>query len=370
MKKVVFIALLALAGFAGYTLLGNKNSGNAVSNNATNNVNGVAATQAAAGGEKAALRAQIRAVGSSTVYPFTTVVAETFADKTGLKNPIIESTGTGGGFKLFCSGVGKNTPDLSNASRAIKDSEIELCAKNGVNNPIEINIGYDGIVLANSVKGKQFNLTKEEIFNALAKDIPVDGEFKPNTNKTWADINPALPNIAIEVYGPPPTSGTRDAFVELVMESGCKQYAAFKEAYPNKKERKKICHLMREDNAFIEAGENDNLIIQKLTANPNALGIFGYSFLDQNSESVQGSIIGGVEPNFDAISSGSYKVSRPLFVYAKKEHLSQVEGLAAFVQELVSEDAVGEEGYLTYKGLIPLGGSKLDAIRKAVNNNL
>lgn len=309
---------------------------------------------------------QIRAVGSSTVYPFLTVAAEEFGHSSDAKTPIVESTGTGGGFKLFCSGVGDKSADIANASRAIKQSEVELCASNSVNDILEVKIGYDGIVLANSIEGKQLKLTIEEIFNALARDVVKNGKLVKNPYTKWNEINPALPAKKIEVYGPPPTSGTRDAFVELVLEKACKNNTAFKATYPNKKERKKICHLMREDGHFIEAGENDNLIVQKLTNNVDALGIFGYSFLDQNGSSVQGSIINNVEPNFEKIADGSYPVSRPLYVYFKGEHMVKYPALKQFAQELVGENASGEEGYLAEKGLIPLSEEEITATKAEI----
>lgn len=312
-------------------------------------------------------RDQIRAVGSSTVYPFVTVTAEKFGNK-GFKTPIIESTGTGGGFKLFCSGTGDDTPSISNASRAIKSSEKELCAKNGVKDITEIKIGYDGIVLANSNKSKRYSLTKEQIFKALAKQVPLGGKLVDNFYETWNEIDPSLPKKKIEVYGPPPTSGTRDAFSELVMQKACvKGIAEYEKAFPDKKDRKKACSVLREDGKYIEAGENDNLIVQKLRSNPNALGIFGFSFLDQNSGSVQGSIIDDVEPTFENISDGSYSVSRPLFVYIKNGHVGKVAGIKEFVDELISERAIGQEGYLIEKGLIPLSGDELEQVQKAAS---
>lgn len=299
----------------------------------------------------------ISIVGSSTVYPFSTIVAERFGRSSGYKTPIVESTGTGGGFKLFCAGVGENTADISNASRAIKSSEVELCAKNGVKNIIEVKVGYDGIVIANALGANKYQLTTRDLFLALAKEIP-DGKggFKENPYTTWKEVNPSLPNSKIEVLGPPPTSGTRDAFVELAMEGGCK---TFKEISALKKSDgnayKAVCHTVREDGAFIEAGENDNLIVQKLTANHNALGIFGFSFLDQNSDKVQAAVINGVEVSFDDIADGSYPISRPLFFYAKGEHLSVVPALKPFIEAFISDEATGEFGYLADRGLIPMG---------------
>lgn len=301
-------------------------------------------------------RDQIRIVGSSTVFPFSTAVAEQFGKTSGFKTPIVESTGSGGGLKLFCAGVGVDHPDITNASRRIKESEVKTCASNGVADIVEVKIGYDGIVLANSKKTAPLTLTLKDVFLALAKDVP-DGKggLIPNPNKTWKDVNPALPAAKIEVLGPPPTSGTRDAFVELAMEGGAKKIAFLKDMRKaDKKKFKAVAHAMREDGHFIEAGENDNLIVQKLDANPAALGIFGFSFLDQNADVVQGSLIGGVEPSFENIAEGAYPVSRSLFFYVKKAHVGVIPGIAEFVAEFTSDKAWGDEGYLTDKGLIPL----------------
>lgn len=255
---------------------------------------------------------QVRIVGSSTVYPFSTVVAERFGRDTKFKTPIVESTGTGGGFKLFCAGVGPDTADVSNASRAIKSSEAKMCADNGVTNVIEVKIGYDGITLANALGAIQFDLSTRDIFLALAKKVPnQDGVMIENPYVNWSDVNATLPNTKIEVLGPPPTSGTRDAFVELAMESGCKSFSHIKALKKSdKKAYKTICHTLREDGAFIEAGENDNLIVQKLVANENALGIFGFSFLDQNADKVKAANVNGTAISFEAIADGSYPISR------------------------------------------------------------
>ena len=315
-------------------------------------------------------RDTITAVGSSTVYPFSTVVAERFGKNTDFKTPKIESTGTGGGMKLFCASNAIDTPDLSNASRRMKKSEFEMCAKNGVKSITEVLVGYDGIVVANSNKVAPMKVTRKELFLALAKEVPAkNGSEKliDNPYKLWSDINPALPSDKIEVLGPPPTSGTRDAFAELVLEGGCKQYSWIKAIKKtNKSKYKEICHSVREDHTYIEAGENDNLIVQKLSANPKAFGIFGFSFLDQNSDTLQGSIIDGQEPTFEAIADGSYPVSRPLYFYVKNAHVGKVPGILEFLTEYTSEAAMGEEGYLTDKGLIPLGEDKLMSIRKSV----
>ena len=319
-------------------------------------VAGVLATATIVSSAAHANRDYISIVGSSTVYPFATVVAEQFGRTTQFKTPKIESTGSGGGLKLFCSGVGVDHPDITNASRAIKKSEQEKCAANGIKDVIEVKIGYDGIVLANSKKADQMQLTRKDVFMALAKEVPgKDGKLMANPYKTWKDVNPSLPAVAIEVLGPPPTSGTRDAFVELAMEGGAKKFESL--AALRKEDKKafaKIAHTLREDGAYVEAGENDNLIVQKLQANPNALGIFGFSFLDQNSDVVQGSMVDGEAPTFDNIAEGKYPVSRPLFFYVKKAHVGTIPGIAEYLSEFTSEKAWGPEGYLADKGMIPM----------------
>lgn len=315
-------------------------------------------------------RDQISVVGSSTVYPFATVVAERFGKSSNFSVPKIESTGSGGGLKLFCSGVGKNTPDITNASRKIKSSEIELCKQNGVEEIIEVKIGYDGIAFANSVESPLMNVSIKEIYMALAKVLPDDdGELKPNPYKTWKSINSSLPDTKIEVLGPPPTSGTRDAFVELVMEAGCDTNPMMKALSKSDTSKYKAsCHGIREDGAFVEAGENDNLIVQKLSSNPDAFGIFGFSFLDQNQDKVQGAKINGVAPTFDAIGDGSYPVSRSLFFYVKKAHVGVIPGIAEYVSAFTSEDAIGPEGYLTDRGLIPLPINEWQQVRDDAKN--
>jgi len=354
----------------------------------------------------AAARDSISIVGSSTVYPFATVVAERFGKSTDFRAPKVESTGSGGGLKLFCKGVGVATPDITNASRRIKSSEFEKCQKNGVKEIVEVLIGYDGIVLANAKGAAPMELTRKDIYLALAKLVPgPDGKLIENPNKTWKDVNAALPATKIEVLGPPPTSGTRDAFVELALEGGAKKVddikalrkmkanqvdeikamvgklgieAAWAAAVEKKGAKAKgkdvvkiIGRSVREDGAYIEAGENDNLIVNKLVANPNALGIFGFSFLDQNSDKVQGSIIDGNAPTFEAIASGDYKVSRPLYFYVKKAHIGTVPGIQEYLNTFVSEDTIGPDGYLVDKGLIPLGDEQyleMSGGAKALNN--
>ena len=330
------------------------------------------ATTLFAGASMAAGRDYISIVGSSTVYPFATVVAEQFGKTTSFKTPKIESTGSGGGLKLFCAGVGVEHPDITNASRAIKKSEYDKCVAIGVTDIIEVKIGYDGIVLANSKKSAPFKLTRKDIFLALAKDVPdpKGGEkLVPNPYKTWKDVNPALPAKKIEVLGPPPTSGTRDAFVELAMEGGAKKFDWIKAMKKkNKKQYKAVCHTVREDGAYIEAGENDNLIVQKLDANPDAIGIFGFSFLDQNTDKIQGSFVDGVQPTFEAIADGQYPVSRPLFFYVKKAHINVIPGMKEYLNEFTSDKAWGEEGYLSEKGMIPMPDAERAEFRSNVKN--
>ncbi len=309
-------------------------------------------------------RDQIRIVGSSTVYPFATAVAEQFGRSTPFKTPVIESTGSGGGLKLFCAGVGLDTPDITNASRRIKASEVQRCHENGVSDIVEVKVGYDGIVIANSKKSERFSLSLDQLFLALARRIPVDGKLALNPNRTWHDVDPSLPEIRIEVLGPPPTSGTRDAFVELAMQSGARSLAMLAELEKRDKHAfKEIAESIREDGAYIEAGENDNLIVQKLVANPDALGIFGYSFLEENEDRIQGSRIEGVEPGFEAIADGRYPISRSLFFYVKKAHVGSVPGLAEYIAEFTSPRAAGEEGYLSERGLIPLSARDLEIVR-------
>ncbi|MEM7482496.1 MAG: PstS family phosphate ABC transporter substrate-binding protein [Acidobacteriota bacterium] len=314
-----------------------------------------------------AQRDQVKIVGSSTVYPFSTKVAEQFGRKTPFKTPVVESTGSGGGLKLFCAGVGVEHPDITNSSRAIKDSEIEMCTGNGVKDITEIKVGYDGIVLANSKKAPQLEFSRKQIFLALAKDVPAgEGKLMPNPHKTWKDVDASLPNVKIEVLGPPPTSGTRDAFAELAMEGGCKEFGWIQDLKKQDKNRyKAICHAVREDGAYVEAGENDNLIVQKLEANPNALGVFGFSFLDQNRDKVQGSLVDGVKPTFDNIADQSYPVSRPLFFYVKNAHVGVIPGIREFVQEFTGVGAMGEEGYLSELGLIPLPSQEYSTVKQA-----
>ncbi len=321
---------------------------------------------------QAQARDYIAVVGSSTVFPFATTVAENFGRKGTFKTPKIESTGTGGGIKLFCAGVGVDNPDIANASRRIKDSEFDQCVAKGVTEILEVKIGYDGIAIASSKKAKAMDLSLKDLFLALAKDVPNpdgSGTLVANPYQTWRDVNPALPDIKIEVLGPPPTSGTRDAFAELAMEAGCKQLDLIKVMEKTDKKRfQAVCMGVREDGTYIEAGENDNLIVQKLQANPKALGIFGFSFLEQNRDKVQGAQIDGVAPTFETISSGQYPVSRSLFFYVKKAHIGTIPGIPEYVTEFTSEAAWGPEGYLADKGLIPLPEKERKGVAKAAKD--
>ena len=312
-------------------------------------------------------RDQITTVGSSTVYPFATVAAEQFGrTHKNFKTPVIESTGTGGGMKLFCNGVGSRHPDITNASRAIKKSEAEKCKKNGVT-PIEVMVGYDGIVLANSKDGKKLSLTRDQLYRATAREVWDGSKFIPNPYKKWSDIDSSLPNLNIEVMGPPPTSGTRDAYVELVQHKACKKLGIKKKGDDGYKAR---CSAVREDGGYIEGGENDNLIIQKLVGEPRRYGIFGFSFLDNNLDTIQGTSIDGTKPTFEGIASGEYPVSRSLFFYVKKEHIGTTPGLSEYVKFFASKSMIGENGATVEKGLIPLQKIEYDALIKKINDEL
>lgn len=323
----------------------------------------------AASGAQAQTRDQIRVVGSSTVFPYSQAVAEEFARKTRRKSPVVESTGTGGGMKIFCQGIGPGHPDVTGASRAMKKSEFELCAKNGVTDITELQIGFDGLSIAISRKNDfAWDLTEREIFLALAAEVPdADGKkLIPNPYKTWNQINPKLPNVRIEVFGPPPTSGTRDAFVELTMHDGCDAipfYMELKKA--DAKAWNEKCSRLRQDGPFVEAGENDNLIVQRLQADPDVMGIFGYSFLYENLDTLKAVKVEGTEPNFDTIADGSYKIARPIFVYIKNAHRNVIPGLSEFIAEYVSDNALGQRGYLAERGLTVLSDAKRKEVQEA-----
>jgi phosphate transport system substrate-binding protein len=315
-----------------------------------------------------AARDYISIAGSSTVFPFSSAVAEQFGRGTGFKTPKVESVGTGGGLKLFCQGLGPQYTDVANASRRIKASEVADCAKNGVKDIVEVKIGFDGIVLANAKASPTYRLSRQQVYMALAKQVPDPAnptKLIDNPYKNWSEIDKSLPNVKIEVLGPPPTSGTRDAFAELMLEKGCEGFSWLKELKSvDEKRFARVCTQIREDGAYVEAGENDNLIVQKLEANPKALGVFGYSFLEENLNKLHGSLIEGKEPTFENIASGAYPVSRSLYFYVKKAHVGVIPGIKEFVTEFTSEKAVGDEGYLADKGLIPLPKDQRDKVRK------
>jgi phosphate transport system substrate-binding protein len=323
---------------------------------------GLAASLTALAGPAVA-RDQIQIVGSSTVFPYTQAVAERFSAYTGAPSPVVESTGTGGGMQIFCEGIGTEFADITGASRAMKSSEWELCNRNGVTDVTEILLGYDGLSMAVSQEGEALDVSKAQLFSALAAEVEVDGEVVANPYRRWSEIDPALPDIPILVYGPPPTSGTRDAWVELVMAEGCSEFAAI-EALPEER-MEEVCQRMRTDGPFVEAGENDNLIVQRLSSDPNAYGIFGYSFLYENQDQLKPVAIDGVAPDEATIESGEYAVSRPLFVYVKNDHRGVIPNLQELVEEYVSDDAMGPGGYLSERGLIPLPEDKLQAVQEA-----
>ena len=318
-----------------------------------------------------AARDQIRAVGSSTVYPFTTAVAEQFGKAGAGKTPVVESTGTGGGLKLFCAGVGDDTPDIANASRPIKKAEFEDCQKNGVKDIIEIKIGLDGIVLAHAKSAPDFNVSQEDVFMALAEQVPdvETAALVPNKAMTWKDVYPDFPETKIEVLGPPPTSGTRDAFLELILEKGAKGFGSLRDLKDADEKNgtkiyEKIWKALRRDGAYIDAGENDNLIVQKLEANPNAIGVFGFSFLDQNKTKIKSILVDGIEATYEDIASGAYPGSRSLFIYVKKAHIGVIPGIKEFLAEYVSPKTIGEDGYLVPKGLIAMPKAEMEKAAK------
>ena len=308
----------------------------------------------------ASARDQIKIVGSSTVYPFTSYVAEEFKAVTGNPTPVVESTGTGGGMKLFCAGDGLDTPDFTNASRPIKADEFAICVKNGVTDITGMMVGFDGIAVAQSKSNGEFALTKEQLFLALADEVPgKDGKFMKNPYKTWNEIDAKLPNRKITVYGPPTTSGTRDSFDEMVMEAASKKF----DAYGDKKGKYKA---IRQDGVFVPAGENDNLIVQKLTKDTAAFGIFGYSFLEENGDKVNGATVDGIAPTSENISSGKYPISRSLFIYAKNSHRGKVKGMDEFFKLYVDDKMVGQKGVLKTIGLVPMTSDELKKVQAAV----
>tara|TARA_B100000749_G_scaffold18845_1_gene14085 strand:+ start:1 stop:987 length:987 start_codon:yes stop_codon:yes gene_type:complete len=311
-------------------------------------------------------RDTISIVGSSTVYPFATVVAERFGTKTDFSTPKLESTGSGGGLKLFCQGIGTQHPDITNASRRMKTSEFELCQSNGVKDITEFRIGSDGIVIASSKEAENLDITLEQLFLALGSKVPVNGEWVANPNKNWSDVDASLPNKPIRVMGPPPTSGTRDSFNELALAAGCDELP--EAADLSKDEHASICESVREDGAFIEAGENDNLIVQKLIGDEGMYGVFGYSFMEENSDRLQAATLNGKIPTAEAIAADDYPVARSLFFYVKKAHVGVVPGIQEYVSEFTSNAAMGQNGYLKDVGLIvPPRAALMDLMDKAEN---
>ncbi len=321
----------------------------------------------AASAQAQSARDSITIVGSSTVYPFTTTVAEQFGRAGKFKTPKVESTGTGGGIKLFCNGVGPQYPDVANASRRMNANELATCQKNGVKEVVEVMVGYDGLVIAQSKAGADLPLTRRDVYLALAKNVPDPANpnnLIPNPYVTWKDVNKSLPAVKIEALGPPPTSGTRDSFVELYMQAGCRTFAWLNDLRGQDEARfKRACDTLREDGAYVEAGENDNLIVQKLVANKDAVGIFGFSFLEENFDKLKGAKVDGVSPTFETIADSKFPASRPLFIYVKKQHVGVIPGINEFIAEYTSEKALGEDGYLADKGLIPPSKAEAAKIR-------
>lgn len=312
----------------------------------------------------ASARDQMQIVGSSTVYPYATVVAERFGQGGKFKTPVIESTGTGGGMKIFCEGVGVNHPDMTNASRAIKSSEKELCAKNGVKDIVEIIVGNDGLTVAHSVKAKDVNFTKEQLWRALAHDVDVNGKLVANPYKKWSDIDKSLPDFAIQFLVAPPTSGTRDAWNSLVMGKGCTKVAKAAHEAAGKK-AKKECAKVREDGPAIEAGENDTLIVNKIVSDPQAFGYFGYSYLVANQDKIKAAKVDGKLPTLASIQDYSYGIARPLFFYVKKAHIGVIPGMKEYLAEFTSKGSMGPTGYLADLGLIPLSDADYKKVRTA-----
>ena len=303
-------------------------------------------------------RDQIRVVGSSTVYPFSSYVAEEFGATTGHSTPVVESTGSGGGMKLFCEGNGLNTPDITNASRPMKLREFEMCQENGVTGITEAVVGYDGIAIAHNIDNPPTNLTREQITLAVAAEVPQGGKLVKNPYKNWSDIDSSLPDKEILVLGPPTTSGTRDAFEELVMEAGSENIDGYGGEYTK----------IRQDGVYVPSGENDNLIVQKLAQNKDAFGIFGYSFLEENSDRIRAAEIDGIAPTPEAISSGEYPVSRSLFFYIKHSHVDKVPGVMDYANLFMSERMISPLGYLKGLGLIPLPKETRVMYREQVKN--
>lgn len=317
----------------------------------------------------AAARDEIRIVGSSTVFPYNQAVAEQFANNTGSPSPIVESTGTGGGMQIFCGGIGEQFADITGASRGMKPSEYELCVSNGVTDITEANIGSDGLSIAiSSANDFDWDLSLSEMYLALANEVPVDGEWAANPYTMWSEIDSRLPEVEIIVLGPPPTSGTRDAFVELAMHAGCEELAYVADGGFDGDWIEENCSRMRSDGPFIEAGENDNLIVQRLNSDQNAMGIFGYSFLYENLDTLKAVKVNGVEPDPDTIASGDYPISRPLYFYIKNAHRGVIPGLEEFIEEYMSEDAMAPGGYLSERGMVALSDARRATVQENVIN--
>lgn len=322
---------------------------------------------AAVSATAATARDEIRLVGSSTVFPYSQAVAEQFANNTGAPSPIVESTGTGGGMQIFCGGIGEGHPDLTGASRAMKAGEYELCVQNGVTDITEALIGFDGLSMAyNNASEYKWDITLGEMYLALAAQVPVDGAMVDNPYSRWSEIDARLPDFDIVVIGPPPTSGTRDAWVELAMWAGCQELDFIKDGGFDKDWVEENCSRMRTDGPFVEAGENDNLIVQRLQADPTALGIFGYSFVYENLDTLAGVALNGVAPSFETTADGSYPVARPLYFYIKNAHRGVIPNMQEFIEEYMSEDALAPGGYLSERGMVPLVDSARAATQAAV----
>lgn len=322
----------------------------------------LAAALVSAQAEPAAARERLHVVGSSTVFPFTTAVAEKLVARGAVKPPVVESTGTGGGMRLFCAGVGSRYPDLTAASRRMTRSEFEACSRNGVGEIVEIPIGFDGIVVAHSVNGPDMSLTLAQLWLALARTVPVDGELVANPFGTWSAIDPSLPAIPIQVLGPPPTSGTRDSFEELALDVGCREHVEVRQlAEPRRTE---VCRSLRQDGMFVEVGENDALIVQTLQASPGSFGVFGFGFSMQNAHALKGVPLDGVEPTAATIRSGRYPLARTMYLYAKIAHVEIIQGMREFLAEYTSEAAVGDDGYLSALGLVPLPAEMREVVAR------
>ncbi len=315
-------------------------------------------------------RAYIYIVGSSTLSPLLAAVSEQFSHSRTLKNiptitPLVESNGTVEGFNLFCSGIGYDFPDFADASREMTADEISHCHKNGIRQIVEIKIGYDGIVFGNSIKAKTVQFTKEQLFLAVAEKI-IDKKTKQlikNPYQKWSEIDPSLPNSNIEIYGPPASSGTRELFIKMLAEEFCFENTDFITAIKNRKERDQQCHMIRSDGKFIDSGENDDLMIKNLENHPTAFGILGFNFLIANKNLIKASPINGIKPNFENISSKKYQLSRPLFVYFKREHFKLIPEMRDFIKELINEETIGKEGYLVHNGLVTLSNLEIKKVR-------